>query len=136
MPTPVLRTVPSLRVVGEPAPTPRRKRNAEIRAREYLTPAEVETLATAAKQGRNGHRDATAIRLAARHGLRVSELCGLTWDQIDLAQGLLHVTRRKNGTPSVHPLTGDEIRALKRLKGADSGRFVFTSERQTPMSPA
>src|SRR5215467_2326553 len=44
---------PALRVVGEPAAPPRRQRNAERRPREYLTPAEVETLiATARKRGR------------------------------------------------------------------------------------
>lgn len=43
--------------------------------RPYLTPDEVERLATAARaRGRHGHRDATMILLAYRHGLRVSEL--------------------------------------------------------------
>jgi hypothetical protein len=55
-----------LRVVGEP---PRRRRNIDRRPREYLTPAEVETLmATARKRGRYGHRDATMILIAWRHG--------------------------------------------------------------------
>jgi integrase len=63
---------PALRVVGEPAAPPRRQRNAERRPREYLTPAEVETLIRAAKQrGRYGHRDMTMILIAYRHGLRV-----------------------------------------------------------------
>jgi integrase len=95
---------PMLRVVGEPAAPPRRKRNAERRPREYLTPAEVETLiATAKKRGRYGHRDVTTILIAYRHGLRVGELCALRWDQVDFGQGLLHVTRLKHGVPSVHP---------------------------------
>jgi type 1 fimbriae regulatory protein FimB/type 1 fimbriae regulatory protein FimE len=46
--------------------------------------------------GRYGHRDATLILLAYRHGLRVSELVAMRWDQIDLEQGLLHVSRVKN----------------------------------------
>ena len=54
------------------------------------------------------------ILIAYRHGLRVGELCALTWDQVDFAQGLLHVARLKNG-PSVHPLGGEELRALRRL---------------------
>jgi len=33
-----------------------------------------------------------------------SELVSLRWDQVDLQQGLLHVTRRKHGISSVHPL--------------------------------
>ena len=39
-------------------------------SREYLTDREVERLIEAAKQNRSGHRDATAILVAYRHGLR------------------------------------------------------------------
>jgi hypothetical protein len=37
--------------------------------------------------------------------------------RVDLLQGLVHVTRLKNGVPSVHPLRGPELRALHRLQG-------------------
>src|ERR1700758_3547079 len=105
---------PELRVVGQPAAPPQRQRNAERRPREYLTPAEVETLiATARKRGRYGHRDATMILIAYRHGLRVGELVALTWDQVDFAQSFLHVGRLKRGMPSVQPLSGEELRALR-----------------------
>ena len=57
------------------------------RSREYLTDREVERLIEAAKQNRFGHRDATAILVAYRHGLRASELVTLRWDDIDLADG-------------------------------------------------
>jgi integrase len=60
--------------------TPRRPRNADLREREYLTPKEVDRVQDAArKHSRYGHRDATAILIAYRHGLRASELCELTW---------------------------------------------------------
>jgi integrase len=69
---------------GKVAP-PRRVANRERRTREHLTPHEVEKLITAASRvGRYGHRDATLILLAYRHGLRVSELVALRWDQADL----------------------------------------------------
>jgi integrase len=55
------------------------------------------------------------ILLGYRHGLRASELCDLQWSQVELATGRLHVRRAKNGTPSVHPLRGEELRALRRL---------------------
>jgi integrase len=137
-PSTFLRTVRRLRIVGEPAPTPRRRRNADVRPREFLTPAEVEQLARGAKRrGRYGSRDAFAIRFAARHGFRVSELCALTWDALDLAGGWLHVSRRKNGVPSTHPLNGDEIRELRALKRAvGDSRFIFNNERGAPMSPS
>jgi type 1 fimbriae regulatory protein FimB/type 1 fimbriae regulatory protein FimE len=84
--------------------------------------------------GRHGHRDATLILLAYRHGLRVSELVSLRWDQIDLKAGTLHVNRLKNGSPSVHPLRGPEIRALRRLqRDYATTPYVFVTERGGPM---
>jgi len=77
--------------------------NTAYRLREYLTEQEVEKLIEAArKRGRNGARDACAILLAFRHGLRASELCSLRWSQIDLRHGRLHVNRAKGGQESVH----------------------------------
>jgi type 1 fimbriae regulatory protein FimE len=35
---------------------------------------------SAERLGRHGHRDATMLLLAYRHGLRVSELCSLRWE--------------------------------------------------------
>jgi type 1 fimbriae regulatory protein FimE len=91
----------------------------------------------ARERGRYGHRDTTMILVAYRHGLRVSELCALRWDQVDFTRGLLHVRRVKNGTPSVHPLGGTEIRSLRRLLREQSeSRHVFLTERRSPMSPA
>jgi site-specific recombinase XerD len=90
--------------------------NAERRSREHLTPAEIDRLIAAARQlGRHGHRDATMILLAYRHGLRVSELVSLRREQLDLRPGLLHVRRRKNGLPSTHPLREPELRALREV---------------------
>ena len=88
---------------------PRRKTNAELRAREYLTDAEVTKSIEAAGDNRYGHRDATMVLLAYRHGFRVSELVGLRWEAIDFNAGRLHVNRAKNGSPSVHPLSGREL---------------------------
>ncbi len=114
---------------------PRRVPNQERRSREYLTSKEVDAIMEAARKvGRHGHRDATLILLAYRHALRVAELVALRWDQIDLAQGLLHVTRAKNGTPSTHPLRGPEIRALRRLQRDYAGPYVFVTERKGPLT--
>jgi integrase len=86
--------------------TPRRRRNGDLRTREYLTEAEVERLMDAAQGNRHGHRDATMILVAYRHGLRVSELVDLRWDQVDFRTATLHVRRVKQGTPSTHPIVG------------------------------
>jgi hypothetical protein len=106
------------------------------RSRRYLTGREVEKLIEAARKwGRYGHRDATMILLAYRHGLRASELCDLQWHQVELNAGRLHVRRSKHGTPSVHPMQGDELRALRRLQREQEGPHVFASERGGPMTP-
>src|SRR3954462_3224427 len=81
-----------------------------------LTPKEVERLIATARQNQYGHRDATMILVAYRHGLRVAELCALRWDMLELAQGHLQVRRLKNGRPSVHTVRGSELRALRRLQ--------------------
>jgi integrase len=111
-----------------------RKPNAELRTREHLTGAEVDRLIEAAKTNRQGHRDATMILLAYRHGLRASEVCDLRWDQVDFNGAVLHVRRVKAGTPSTHPLTGAELRALRRLQRETSSPFVFVSERGSPFT--
>jgi integrase len=89
----------------------------------------------AAGKNRNGHRDATMVLLAFRHGLRAAELVTLRWDNVDLAHGKLHVNRVKSGSPSVHPLAGTEIRGLRRLKReSPESPFVFVSERGSPFT--
>src|SRR5580704_15320543 len=63
---------------------PRRVENTKRRPREYLTVKEVGKLVDGARErGRYGHRDATMILVAYRHGLRVAELSALRWDQVD-----------------------------------------------------
>ncbi len=114
---------------------PKRRPNAELRTREHLTEAEVEQLIEAAKSNRHGHRDATMILLAYRHGLRGSELVDLRWEQIDFRAANLHVRRVKRGTPSTHPLTGRELRMLRQLKREGAGSFIFVSERGVPFGP-
>ena len=111
MPSTENRTVPAAAGPERRAPT-----------REYLA-KEVDRLIAAAREN--------------RYGLRVSELSVLRWDQVDVEHGLLHVRRIKNGTPSVHPLGGGELRALRKLqREAIPSRSVFTTKRRAPMSLA
>ena len=131
-----------LRLVAPPivnrTVTPKHRPNATLRTREYLTETEVERLMQAAKGNRWGHRDATMILVAYRHGFRPAELVDLRWDQIEFASGSLHVRRVKRGTPSTHPILGDELRALRRLQREQEPKatFVFTSERGAPFTTA
>jgi len=99
--------------------------NAELRPREYLTVDEVEAMVKAARSGRHGHRDATLILIAFRHGLRAAEIASLEWSQVEFSRNAcLHIRRVKNGTPSVHPLQWDELRALRVLARNATTPFV------------
>ena len=119
---------------------PRRRPNKEVRVREYLTEDECRTLITAARKrgGRYGLRDALAIRMCWRHGLRVSELVALRWDHVEWKTARLTVHRAKGSVDSTHPISGDELRELRALlRAQDPGcRFIFMNERGAPMSAA
>jgi integrase len=113
----------------------RRPKNGALRTREHLTIDEVERLIEAAKNNRYGHRDALMVLLAFRHGLRAGEVCDLRWEQVDFKTASLHVRRLKNSMPSTHPLTGRELRALRRhQRESTTSPFVFVSERGAPLS--
>lgn len=91
----------------------------------------------AARQNRYGHRNAAMILIAFRHGLRAAETVDLRWDQVDFDHAVLHVRRVKQGTPSVHPLSGTEMRSLRRLqRDGEASPFVFISERGAPFTAA
>jgi integrase len=114
---------------------PRRRKNADLRTREHLTADEVERLIEAAKGNRHAHRDELMVLLTFRHGLRAVEVCDLRWEQVDFKTAILHVRRVKNGTPASHPLTGREMRALRRhQRESRPSPFVFVSERCAPLT--
>lgn len=76
------------------------------------------------------------ILIAYRHGLRVSELVTLQWSQCDVHDGILSVHRVKHGIDTTHPLSGHELRALKRLaREYPETSYVFVTERKLPMRP-
>ena len=121
--------------------------NSDSESRDYMPKARLKLVAPksvnrtvplqAAGDNRYGHRDATMVLIAFRHGLRASELCDLRWDQVDFARAALHVRRVKSGTPSTHPLTGREMRALRRLRReAPASPFMFVSERGSSFTTA
>jgi integrase len=112
-----------------------RKENDAYREREHLLPSEVDQLLTGAKEGRWGFRDATMIRLAYRHGLRAKELVELSWARINLDEAVITVKRAKGGKDGDHPLHGDDVRALRRLRREHPhSQWVFVTERGDPFS--
>lgn len=126
-------------ITEAPTPQPRiRARRQGPNGRKHLTPQEAEALIKAAGGlTPHGPRNKAMLLLAYRHGLRVSELVGLTWDQVDLASGHIHVSRAKGSLPGVHPLTGPEIRTLRQLRRDwPQGRHLFQGRPGIPLDPS
>ncbi|MFN2411123.1 MAG: tyrosine-type recombinase/integrase [Halomonas sp.] len=114
-----------------------RTANDEARGRKYLTRQEVHRLIKAAKNGRNGLRDALMIRMGFEHGLRVSELVGMKWQSIHFDQQEVSIARAKGSRSGTHRLQGDTLRALRRYhrdQGQPLQGFMFSSERGAPIS--
>jgi integrase len=122
-------STPEMRTVA-----PMRRPNAKYRSREHLTEREVDKLIEAAKDNRWRIRDSTMILLAYRHGLRVSELVDLRWEQVDLENATLHVRRVKQGTPATQPLTGSAGAAQAQARG-QIAICVYQRTRSTVYQP-
>ena len=107
--------------------------------RKHLVLTEIDRLIAATKGSRNEARDRCLLLLMFRHGLRVSEACGLRLSQVDIESRVLHVARLKKGLSTTHPLRLDEVRAIKawlgdrKKKSPDTDAF-FVSERRTPLN--
>lgn len=115
--------------------SPRSLRNIDLRNREYLAEDEVEKLVKVIrKKSRNPDRDECLVWMMFQHGLRVSEIVNITWDQINFKTGMLHVNRLKGSIDGVHPITGKVMRLLRKLeKQKNKQRYVFISERKAVM---
>jgi len=100
--------------------------------RAYLTEGEIEQIIRATRS----HRDALMVLIGYRHGLRVSELVGIQWRQLDLDTGHFRVRRAKHGEDAIHPLGGREIRGLRKIRREQpvEFRFVFDNGRGETMT--
>jgi hypothetical protein len=113
------------------SPTLRRP-NAELRTREYLTAAEIESLIEAAKGNRHSHQDATMFLLAFRHGLRAAEACACVGTRSTSTAP--SCTCGGSRTRPAPPLRGDELRALRRLHWRARRRRLSSSASGDPRS--
>ena len=109
---------------------PKAKRKVARQARDYVLPQEVDRLLEAAlSEGRHAHRNSTLILLCFRHGLSLGELTEMQWKQVDFGRKVLKVSRAMRGISSRHPLSGTEIKALRKLKKDYPGsRYLFVSD--------
>jgi type 1 fimbriae regulatory protein FimB len=69
-----------------------------VNERKHLSVREFERLLEAVRGSRNEVRDRCLFLLMFRHGLRVSEACGLVLVQVDIESRILHVARLKGGS--------------------------------------
>jgi integrase len=99
--------------------------SARLDKRTYLTEDEVERLMKTAPTP----RDRAMILVGYTHGLRVSELVNLRWNQINFDTGRIAIKRLKGSDDGEHVLRGREVRALKALKRTQpiGSQFVFLS---------
>lgn len=120
-----------------PNKPPRRQK---VTGRKHVTPEEFEKIRRAARESRNGTRDALLVTLIYRHGLRISEAASLPWDDVQLGRsGSIYIRRKKRSHSGTHNLDTDELRMLRDVqrqqeRSGKPSRFVFTSERGTPMT--
>lgn len=111
--------------------------------RRYLTGKEVQAMMQAVCYGATGARDYCLILLAYRHGMRISELLDLHYQDLDLNEGRINIRRLKNGFSTVHPLHFDEREAVERWtqnvltgKALTDRRHIYFSPRESAFSPA
>jgi integrase len=59
---------------------------------------------------------------------------GLRWDSFDLDGGSLTIGRGKGGNTSTHTVARDDLSALRKMRKATNGPWVFETERGGPLS--
>ena len=112
------------------------------RANKHLTEHEIDKLLAAAKDEtvtRNSIRNYAMLLMTFRHGLRVSELCGLKVSDVDFQEGTITVRRLKHGVSGIHPLFKGEAKALKAwlaIRADTDSAALFVSEQGKPFTRA
>ncbi len=118
---------PSVKSLPSAAPV-----DAHERLRDYLTEAEFLVLLQGTRYSRYYWRNAAMLMLTFYHGLRVSELCNLRRQDVDLHHGRIWIARLKGSLSTEQPLLPEELRSLKRyLKQRSDSQlpWLFLTER-------
>jgi type 1 fimbriae regulatory protein FimB len=102
------------------------------RARDYLSEAEFRVLLQGTRHSRYRWRNTAMLMLTFYHGLRVSELCHLKRQDVDLTYGRLWIARLKGSLSTEQPLLTEERRTLTRYltqRGDSPLPWLFLTER-------
>ena len=81
--------------------------------RKHLVSAEVDKLIATVKGSKNEAHTRCLLLLVFRHGLRISEACGLSLAQVDTESRVVHVQRLKKGLSTTQSLRADEVKVIK-----------------------
>ena len=102
------------------------------RPKDFLDPTEIRSFLDAAKAGRQGVRDHLLFLMMYRHGLRCSEAIDIRREDVSFDRATLWVRRLKGSNSGMHPIEGDELRAIRRYLATrnDGLPWLFVSERQ------
>jgi site-specific recombinase XerD len=103
---------------SNPARATRHRREDNSRVR-YLTPEEETKLRTEMKARWAGHFP--ELDLALHTGLRLSEMYGLDWQDVDLARCLILIRRGKNGESRYARLNSIALKAIDELRKRGDG---------------
>ena len=114
--------------------------------RNHLTVLDIERLIAATHGSPTAARDRCLICLMSDQGLRLSEVCSLKLEHVDLAKRELQVPHYKlgviplaEGFIATHPLQSDHMHALEvwlkeRARFAPEGDALFVSEEGLPLN--
>ncbi|WP_082825380.1 site-specific integrase [Marinomonas sp. TW1] len=99
------------------------KRPAEPEARtRRLLPGEFEQLMIATQYDidtppeSKSERIGAAIVFAIETAMRAGEICGITWEDVDLTKRTVYLPKTKNGNPRTVPLSKKAVKVLEQLK--------------------
>jgi integrase len=87
----------------------------EVQGRtRFLSDEERERLFAVCKSSESNHLF-TIVTLALSTGMRIGEILGLSWEDVDLKNSRITLLRTKNGERRVVPLVGEAYELIKNL---------------------
>lgn len=114
----------------------KRTTNDHERAKDFLSDMEIKQLLDASKKTRYPKRNYLLLLMMYQHGLRVTEAISLKRSDVNIKESRIWVNRLKNGLSVEHPISGDELRAVKRYFASrkDGLPWLFVNERGLPLT--